>query len=113
MYKCLEAKEQLDAAGVKAKVVSMPSVELFEAQSAEYKERVLPHHVTARVAVEAGATQGWYKYVGLEGAVIGLDRFGGVRRGRRGDGKVRLYRREHRQDGAALAEVRGFETKDL
>ena len=76
VYKCLEAKKRLDASGVKAKVVSMTSFELFEAQSAEYKERVLPHHVTARVAVEAGATQGWYKYVGSEGAVIGLDRFG-------------------------------------
>ena len=76
VYKCLAAKERLDASGVKAKVVSMPSFELFEKQNAEYKERVLPHHVTARVAVEAGATQGWYKYVGLEGAVIGLDRFG-------------------------------------
>ncbi|HEV2126468.1 MAG TPA: transketolase C-terminal domain-containing protein, partial [Chloroflexota bacterium] len=76
VYKCLEAKEKLDAAGIRANVVSMPSFELFEAQSDEYKERVLPHHVKARVAVEAGASQGWYKYVGLEGAIIGLDHFG-------------------------------------
>ena len=73
---CLDAKKTLDDAGVKTRVVSMPSVELFEAQNDEYKEQVLPGSVKARVAVEAGASQGWYKYVGLDGAVIGIDHFG-------------------------------------
>lgn len=60
----------------KVRVVSMPCTEAFDAQSAEYKESVLPAAVTARVAVEAGVTDGWYKYVGMNGKVIGLDRFG-------------------------------------
>lgn len=71
-----EAAKQLGAEGKKVRVVSMPCTELFDAQSPAYKESVLPADVTARVAVEAGATDGWYKYVGLGGKVIGLDRFG-------------------------------------
>jgi len=58
------------------RVVSMPCTERYDAQSAEYKESVLPAAVTARVAVEAGVTGPWYKYVGLNGKVIGVDRFG-------------------------------------
>ena len=54
----------------------MPSTELFEQQDEAYRARVLPPEVRRRVAVEAGATLGWYKYVGLDGAVVGLDRFG-------------------------------------
>ena len=54
----------------------MPSFELFDEQSEEYKQSVLPDKVRARVAVEAGATLGWHKYVGLDGAVLGIDRFG-------------------------------------
>ena len=73
---CMRAQELLKAEGVKARVISMPSFELFEAQSDEYKESVMPANVRARVAVEAAATFGWHKYVGLDGAVIGLDRFG-------------------------------------
>ena len=73
---CMGAQELLKAEGVKARVISMPSFELFEAQSNEYKESVMPANVRARVAVEAAATFGWHKYVGLDGAVIGLDRFG-------------------------------------
>ena len=73
---CMGAQELLKAEGVKARVISMPSFELFEAQSDEYKESVMPSNVRARVAVEAAATFGWHKYVGLDGAVIGLDRFG-------------------------------------
>ena len=73
---CMGAQELLKAEGVKARVISMPSFELFEAQSDEYKESVMPANVRARVAVEAAATFGWHKYVGLDGAVIGLDRFG-------------------------------------
>ena len=58
------------------RVVSMPSTSVFDKQSKDYRESVLPAKVTARVAVEAAVTQGWYKYVGLDGAVIGIDTFG-------------------------------------
>ena len=60
----------------KVRVVSMPSTDIFEAQDDDYRESVLPSAVTARVAVEAAATSGWYKYVGINGAVVGVDRFG-------------------------------------
>ncbi len=70
------AKEELKKQGVDARVVSMPCVELFEKQSAKYKESVLPAKVRARVAVEAGATMCWYKYVGMDGKVVGIDQFG-------------------------------------
>jgi len=73
---CVGAQELLKAEGIDARVVSMPSFELFEAQSEAYKESVLPKAVRARVAVEAAATFGWHKYVGLDGEVIGLDHFG-------------------------------------
>ena len=76
VHKCLEAKETLAASDIKAKVVSMPSFELFDKQDEDYKERVLPHHVKVRVALEAGSPLGWHKYVGTDGAVIGLERFG-------------------------------------
>jgi len=62
--------------GVNVRVVSMPSWELFEEQSDDYRDTVLPPSVTARVAVEAGATHGWERYVGPEGAVVGIHRFG-------------------------------------
>jgi transketolase len=68
------AAEQLS--DKKVRVVSMPSTTVFDAQDDAYKESVLPAAVTARVAVEAAVTDGWYKYVGLNGAVIGIDRFG-------------------------------------
>ncbi len=68
------AAEKLD--GKKIRVVSMPSVDAFEAQDAAYREAVLPAGVTARVAVEAAVTDGWYKYVGLNGKVVGINRFG-------------------------------------
>ena len=61
--------------GIKARVVSMPSWEIFDEQSAEYKQSVLPDAV-AKIAVEAGSPLGWWKYVGKDGAVIGLDRYG-------------------------------------
>ncbi len=70
------AAETLGAKGKNVRVVSMPSVEVFEAQDEDYRESVLPSEVTARVAVEAGIPDGWYKYVGLQGKVVGLDRFG-------------------------------------
>ncbi|NLH51039.1 MAG: transketolase [Myxococcales bacterium] len=72
----LAAGEKLAAEGLAVRVVSLPSWELFDRQDAAYRETVLPAAVRARVAVEAGSTQGWQKYVGLDGAVIGLDRFG-------------------------------------
>jgi transketolase len=72
----LEAAETLAADGIAARVISMPSWELFDSQSKEYKDQVLPENITARVAIEAGATQGWHKYVGMNGKVIGLDHFG-------------------------------------
>jgi transketolase len=62
--------------GRSVRVVSMPSWELFEAQPDAYREEVLPPSVPARVAIEAGATQGWERYVGPAGATIGIDRFG-------------------------------------
>ena len=72
----LEAAETLAGDGIAARVISMPSWELFDDQPQEYKNKVLPGNVTTRVAIEAGATQGWHKYVGMNGKVIGLDHFG-------------------------------------
>ena len=70
------AAKALSATGRRVRVVSMPCVELFEEQDPAYREDVLPSSVRRRVVVEAGATAAWYRYVGLDGAVIGLDRFG-------------------------------------
>ena len=72
----VQAKATLDAAGIKTRVVSMPSTDVFDRQSAEYREQVLPNAVRKRVAVEAGITDFWRKYVGLDGAVIGMTGFG-------------------------------------
>ncbi len=72
----LGAAELLAREGIRARVVSMPSWELFEEQSDEYRESVLPRSVRARVAAEAGITTGWERYVGLDGAVVGMDDFG-------------------------------------
>jgi len=72
----LEAREKLEAEGVAARVVSMPCWELFDEQSQEYRDEVLPPAVTARLAIEAGVRQGWDRYVGPAGDVICLDRFG-------------------------------------
>lgn len=71
----LEAKQRLEAEGVRARAVSMPSWELFDAQPEEYRRAVLPPGVP-KLAVEAGSPRGWRDYVGIEGDVIGLDRFG-------------------------------------
>jgi transketolase len=73
---CVEAYEKLSAEGVKTRVVSMPSWEIFEQQDAAYKEGVLPSQVTARVSVEMAATFGWARYTGLKGRNIGMHRFG-------------------------------------
>jgi transketolase len=72
----LGAQEQLAKEGVKARVISMPSWDLFDYQDQAYRDSVLPPHITKRVAVEAGVTFGWYKYVGIHGKVIGIDTFG-------------------------------------
>jgi transketolase len=72
----VNAKEELKKDGIDVRVVSMPSMELFDKQSAEYKESVLPNAVRKRVAVEALSDFGWYKYVGLDGRVIAMEGFG-------------------------------------
>ncbi|HKP87128.1 MAG TPA: transketolase [Blastocatellia bacterium] len=73
---CVAAYEQLKSEGVKARVVSMPCMELFERQTEEYRESVLPSAVRARVAVEAGSTLGWRGYVGLDGRIVARREFG-------------------------------------
>lgn len=73
---CIEAAAELAKSGTSVRVVSMPSTDLFDVQPAAYREKVLPSSVRRRLAVEAGSTMGWYKYTGLDGAVIGIDRFG-------------------------------------
>ncbi len=73
---CVEAYEKLKAEGVKPRVVSMPSWEIFEQQDAAYKDSVLPPDVTARVSVEMAATFGWERYTGLKGRNVGMHRFG-------------------------------------
>lgn len=71
----LDAQQQLAAKGIAVRVVSMPCTNIFDAQDAQWRESVLPKALP-RVAVEAGVTSGWYKYVGLDGAVIGIDTYG-------------------------------------
>lgn len=75
VWPAMDAAKLLAADGIRARVVSLPSWKIFEEQTTAYKASVLPTGVP-RLAVEAGATLGWWKYVGLEGDVIGLDRFG-------------------------------------
>jgi transketolase len=70
------AHEQLTSEGVRARVVSMPSWELFEQQDQDYRDGVLPPTVTARVAIEEASTLGWERYVGLTGQIIGMHTFG-------------------------------------
>jgi transketolase len=72
----VEAHEQLTAEGIKARVVSMPSWEIFEQQPQDYRDQVLPLSVTARVAIEQASTFGWERYVGLRGAIVGMHTFG-------------------------------------
>ena len=72
----MDSAAELDKEGVAVRVVSMPSVDFFAAQDKAYQDSVLPPEVTKRVAIEAGATAAWYQYVGLEGIVVGMDRFG-------------------------------------
>ncbi|MFQ5382190.1 MAG: transketolase C-terminal domain-containing protein, partial [Dehalococcoidia bacterium] len=72
----LEARRALEGDGIRTRVVSMPSFELFREQPAEYQDAILPPKVRARVTVEAGVTQGWDRYAGDLGESVGLDRFG-------------------------------------
>ncbi len=72
----MAAADALVEDGTRVRVVSMPSTDVFDAQDADYRESVLPAAVSARVAIEAGVTDGWWRYVGMQGQVIGLDRFG-------------------------------------
>jgi len=76
VHLCMEAALQLQAQGVAIQVVSLPCWEAFLAQDDIYQEKVLPKAVTARVAIEAGSTLGWHRFVGARGRIIGLDRFG-------------------------------------
>ena len=73
----LEAGRELQEKGVAARVVSLPSWELFDAQPLEYRQEVLPARVGPRVSVEAGTPLGWERYVGLDGVAVGVSRFGG------------------------------------
>jgi transketolase len=72
----VEAQRELEKQNIQTRLVSMPSWELFDAQGEEYRSSVFPPSIRARLAVEAGATQGWHRYVGDLGDVIGLDHFG-------------------------------------
>jgi len=72
----VKAAQKLNQEGKKIRVVSMPSVDVFERQDAAYREMVLPNHIEKRLAIEAGITSGWYKYVGLKGKVLGIEHFG-------------------------------------
>ena len=71
-----QAVAAANAAGRRVRLVSMPGTETFDAQDDAYRESVLPRAVTRRLAVEAGATQSWWRYVGSTGRVLGIDRFG-------------------------------------
>ena len=70
------AHETLKSEGIRSRVVSFPSWELFEAQPAEYRNSVLPPHITARVSIEQASTMGWDRYIGSKGASIGMHSFG-------------------------------------
>ncbi|MFT5692216.1 MAG: transketolase [Oceanicoccus sp.] len=72
----MDAKQQLSEQGKNIRVVSMPSTNVFDVQDVSYKESVLPSHILARVAVEAGHRDFWYKYVGLDGRIVGMETFG-------------------------------------
>jgi transketolase len=73
---CVDAYEKLKAEGIKARVVSMPSWDLFEHQDRDYREEVLPPQITNRIAVEQASTFGWSQYVGFKGRVLGMHTFG-------------------------------------
>lgn len=72
----INAKKILNEKGIKVRIVSMPATDIFDAQPAAYRNKVLPTKIRKRIAIEAGASLSWYKYVGLDGKVLGLDHFG-------------------------------------
>jgi transketolase len=76
VHLALEVYERLSNEGIGVRVVSMPSWELFEKQPKEYRNKILPPEITVRISVEADVTLGWHKYVGLQGEIVGIDRFG-------------------------------------
>jgi len=76
VYLALAAYEEMRSEGIRARVVSMPSWELFEKQSEDYRNQVLPPDILARMSIEAGVTHGWHKYVGMDGESMGIDHFG-------------------------------------
>jgi transketolase len=76
-----QAVNSVNAAGRRVRLVSMPSTETFDAQDDGYREAVLPRALTRRLAVEAGARQSWWRYVGTSGRVLGIDRFGASGKG--------------------------------
>ena len=100
---CVEAYEALKQEGIAARVVSMPSWELFEQQDQAYRDSVLPPDVTARVSVEAGSVIGWDRYVGATGARIGMHTLRRIRADRGSDEEIRLHDGEcrRRREGAA------------
>jgi transketolase len=73
---CMDAYEELSRQGIRARVVSMPSWELFERQDEDYRQTVLPRGIKARVAVEQASTFGWCRYTGIDGVVLGMKTFG-------------------------------------
>ena len=76
MHDAISARETLQAEGLKVRVVSMPSWEIFEEQDAEYRESVLPAAITRRVSFEVGVTSGWERWVGQSGIAIGINHYG-------------------------------------
>ena len=72
----MQAREQLNAAGTPTRVVSMPCWEFFDEQPQKYRDEVLPPKITARLAIEAGVSQGWHKYTGDKGGTLCVDKFG-------------------------------------
>lgn len=76
VHLALEAQEKARGQGIRLRVVSMPSWEIFERQEKDYREKILPPRITQRISLEAGVTHGWSKYVGSEGLAVGIDRFG-------------------------------------
>jgi len=72
----LQARTELEAQGIPARVVSAPCLEWFDEQPRAYRDEVLPPTITARIAIEAGIAQGWWKYVGTDGRVISIEHFG-------------------------------------
>jgi transketolase len=77
VYLCIDAYEKLKAEGIRARVVSMPSWDLFEHQDQSYRDQVLPPGITARVAIEQASIFGWAQYTGPKGRIIGMRSFGG------------------------------------